>query len=225
MAGSNHFSNPAVTDDLVNGQVSDQLSSLKACRDNWGVAIKARLAVQSVAMSMDASLTRFQQKMNDVMEHNAFKVWDARQKMKLIDKVSQESAYHSIDCKQFERYSQEEVTVAENLSEKFEKLFRSRLILSRTFSSPDGAETLINGDISVSDESSDGQDNAFSSGDAKRLIALMLVLLEVDSDPFEAYLASKYSAIPHFSSVDSDQIAESFPAEPASPESIAGSHF
>ena len=115
------------------------------------------------------------------------------------------------------------MTVAEKLNEKFEKLFASRLILSRTFSSPDRMEILLNGEIS--DGSNDGQDYAFSAEDAKRLIALMLVLLEVDSDPFEAYLASKYSAVPHFLSLDSDQITESFPTEPASPDTIAGSHI
>ena len=220
MAESDHSSNPAVADELVNGQVSDQLSSLKACRDNCEAAIKARLAVQSLAMSMDASLIRFQQKMNEIMEHNAIKVLEGRQKMKLIDQMFQDQ---SVDCKQLERYSEEEMTVAEKLNEKFEKLFASRLILSRTFSSPDRMEILLNGEIS--DGSNDGQDYAFSAEDAKRLIALMLVLLEVDSDPFEAYLASKYSAVPHFLSLDSDQITESFPTEPASPDTIAGSHI
>ena len=220
MAESDHSSNPAVADELVNGQVSDQSSSLKACRDNCEAAIKARLAVQSLAMSMDASLIRFQQKMNEIMEHNAIKVLEGRQKMKLIDKIFQDE---SVDCKQLERYSEEEMTVAEKLNEKFEKLFASRLILSRTFSSPDRMEILLNGEIS--DGSNNGQDYAFSAEDAKRLIALMLVLLEVDSDPFEAYLASKYSAVPHFLSLDSDQITESFPTEPASPDTIAGSHI
>ena len=222
MAESDHSSNPAVADELVNGQVSDQSSSLKACRDNCEAAIKARLAVQSLAMSMDASLIRFQQKMNEIMEHNAIKVLEGRQKMKLIDQMFQDQ---SVDCKQLESYSEEEMTVAEKLNEKFEKLFASRLILSRTFSSPDRVEILLNGEISVSDGSNNGQDYAFSAEDAKRLIALMLVLLEVDSDPFEAYLASKYSAIPHFLSLDSDQITESFPTEPASPDTIAGSHI
>ena len=189
MAGSDcHFNRHAIkyVTDLYHSLVGENISSLNTCRDNWLTAYKERMNLQSLAMSMEASLMRLYHDLNTIMENNAEKILEARREIASLDTTVQENEFHSVNWNRLVHQSDEEATAAEELTRKFQNIFDSSLSLSRTTTSSftNGPETLISGHISFADEVEEEQEDVFTSADGKRLIALMLGVLQVDSSGF-----------------------------------------
>jgi hypothetical protein len=150
--------------------------------------------LQSLAMSMEASLMRLYRDLITIMEHNAEKIEEARREIASLDTTVQENAFHSVNWNRLVHQSEEEATSAEELTRKFQNLFDSSLSLSRstTSSFTNGPENLISGHISFADELEEEQVVVFTSADGKRLIALMLGVLQVDSPSFVDLCESEF---------------------------------